>query len=413
MMSTLPIPEDFLFPEYRDGTLANLPATVAALLDVPFEGLPQLRKPLWSPVKGRTKRIIVLLLDSLGWEIYRREWDKLEWLRSRLVVEDKISTVFPSTTVAALSSLSTGYAPAQHGLVGLRLFFPHFGVIGQTISFGPAYRREPGALIEAGLDPEKFLAVPSFNEQLAAAGIESHSFKGSHIVHSALSIMHERGVTKKYGFFSAADMVVLLRQVLEERADKSLYAKLYWPAIDSICHFRGPDHPAVGAELVTSLKILKTELLDQLSPEVKKDTIIIITGDHGHVTSPADRSIKVEDHPALEEMLLMRPAGEPRTVYLYARQGCQQAIVDYLNTHLNHALVAFPANQVLSSGAFGPRPHAKETARRIGDVVVLMRDGYTLLSRKEAAETDRFIGLHGGMTRKEMIVPWLLLPLGD
>lgn len=412
-MSTLPIPDNFLFPDYRGGSLANIPATAAALLEVPFEGLPPLRESLWAPVKGRASRIIVLLLDSLGWEIYRRERARLGWLRSKLVVEDRITTVFPSTTVSALSSLSTGYAPAQHGLVGLRLFFHHFGVIGQTISFGPAYSRNPGALIEAGLDPETFLAVPSFNEQLAAAGLESHSFKSSYIVHSALSRMHERGVTEQHGFHSATDMVVRLRQLLEDRAGQSLYAKLYWPAIDTICHFRGPDHPAVGAELVNSLNILKEELLDQLSPAARKDTVIMITGDHGHVAAPADRIIKVEDHPALDEMLLMRPAGEPRTVYLYGRQGCQKAIVDYLNSHLNRALIAFPSKQVLSSGAFGPRPHAKETARRIGDVVVLMRDGYTLLSRKEAAETSRFVGLHGGMTRKEMTVPWLLLPLGD
>jgi predicted AlkP superfamily pyrophosphatase or phosphodiesterase len=222
--------------------------------------------------------------------------------------------------------------------------------------------------------------------------------------------MHDRGITRQFGFHSQVDMLVQLRQLLEEGAGQPLYAALYWPAIDTICHFRGPDHPAVGAELMASLNLLKSEVLDQLSAAARKETAFIITGDHGHVATPPELAIPVQDHPVLEEMLLMRPAGEPRTAYLYARQGCQKAIVDYLNEHLSDALVAFPANQVLSSGLLGPKPHAPDVARRLGDVVVMMRKGYTLLSRKEAAETDRFIGLHGGMTIEEMEIPWLLLP---
>jgi hypothetical protein len=349
----------------------------------------------------------------MGWEIYRREREKLDWLTSSAAVEAKITTVFPSTTVAALSSIWTGFAPAQHGMAGLRLFFPDFGLLGQMIGFGPTFARFPGSMIDAGLDPRKFLAVPGFGEQLSAAGVASHSFKGNPIVNSALSIMHDRGVTQQHGYHSVTDMFVQLRHLLESTAGSRLYANAYWPAIDTICHFRGPDHPAVGAEVISSLNLLKSEVLDRLSPAARRDTVIMITGDHGHVNTPANMAIPVQEHPALDEMLLMRPAGEPRTAYLFARQGCQQAIIDYLNSHLSDALVAFSAGEALSSGLLGPMPHAPGVARRMGDVVVAMHDGYTLLSRKEAAETDRFLGLHGGMTATEMEIPWIVLPLNN
>ena len=410
-MIRLPLPDTFIPPDYLGRSLANIPATVATLLDAPFQGLPPLQEELWSPLAGQAKRVIVLLLDSLGWEIYRREREKLEWLTSAAVVEAKITTVFPSTTVAALSSIWTGFAPAQHGMVGLRLFFPDFGLLGQMIGFGPTFARFPGSMIDAGLDPRKFLAVPGFGEQLSAAGVASHSFKGNPIVHSALSIMHDRGVTLQHGYHSVTDMFVQLRQLLESTAGQRLYANAYWPAIDTICHFRGPDHPAVGAEVVSTLNLLKSELLDRLSPAARRDTVIMITGDHGHVNTPASMAIPVQEHPVLDEMLLMRPAGEPRTAYLFARQGCRQAIIDYLNSQLGDALVAFSTNEALSSGLLGPAPHAPDIARRIGDVVVAMHDGYTLLSRKEAAETDRFLGLHGGMTAAEMEIPWIALSL--
>jgi len=412
-MNRPPLPDSFVPPNYSGRSLANIPATVASLLDAPFQGLPPLQKELWSPLVGQAKRVIVLLLDSLGWEIYQREREKLEWLTSAAAVEAKITTVFPSTTVAALSSMWTGYAPAQHGMLGLRLFFPDFGLLAQMIGFGPTFAKFPGSMIDAGLDPLEFLAVPGFGEQLSAAGVSSHSFKGNPIVHSALSIMHDRGVTQQHGYHSVTDMFVQLRQLLESTAGSRLYANVYWPAIDTICHFRSPDHPAVGAEVVSTLNLLKSEVLDRLSPAARRDTVIIITGDHGHVNTPANMAIPVQEHPILDEMLLMRPAGEPRTAYLFARQGCAQAVIDYLNSTLSDALVAFSTGEALSSGLLGPAPHAPDIARRIGDVVVAMHDGYTLLSRKEAAESDRFIGLHGGMTAAEMEIPWIALSLNS
>jgi len=410
-MINIPLPDSFVTPDYSGRSLANIPATVASLLDTPFVGLPPLQRELWSPLAGHTRRVIVLLLDSLGWEIYHRERTKLAWLTASAAVTSKITTVFPSTTVAALSSIWTGYSPAQHGLIGLRLFFPDFGLLGQTISFGPTFARFPGSMIAAGLDPRDFLAVPGFAEQLTSNGIASHSFKANTIVHSALSRMHDRGVTQQHSYYSLSDMFVQLRQMLESTAGSRLYAYAYWPAVDTICHFRGPDHPSVGAEVVSSLNLLKSELMDHLSVDARRDTVILITGDHGHVKTPPEMAIPVQDHPVLDEMLLMRPAGEPRTAYLYARQGRQEAIIDYLNDNLSHALVAFSAEQALSTGLFGPNPHAPDISRRTGDVVVAMRDGYTLLSRKEAAETDRFLGLHGGLTAAEMEIPWIVLPL--
>ena len=74
-MITPPLPDSFVSPDYSGRSLANIPATVASLLDVPFQGLPPLQEELWSPIAGRAKRVIVLLLDSLGWEIFARERD--------------------------------------------------------------------------------------------------------------------------------------------------------------------------------------------------------------------------------------------------------------------------------------------------------------------------------------------------
>jgi len=406
-MINLNLNEEFVAPDYSGATIANIPATVASLLGAEFSGLPPLSTSLWKPLDGQVKRIVLLLLDSFGWYLLKQYESELEWLLSRADVRGKITSVFPSTTVAALSSLWTGYAPGQHGLVGLRLFFPGYAVLGQMIKFTPNFASFSDALVKAGTDPVKFLSVPGFGQQLARSGIESHAFKGHDIVDSALSKMHDRGVTHEHGFVTSADLFVQLREMLEKTAGTPLYAYAYWPAIDSLSHIHGPRHPAVGAELLAVIHQFKTELLDALSPAARRETAIFITGDHGQVLTSPDRFIEIDEEPGLKELLLMRPNGEPRTPYLFAKQGKKQALISYLQANYGHALQAWDSADVIKSGLLGPGEISDDAAQRLGDVVATMRDRYVMLTAKEVAKVTTFIGRHGGMTADEMEVPWL------
>lgn len=405
------LPDEFVPPDYLSGSIANIPATVASLLQVPFDGLPALREPLWRPFSGRIERVVVLLVDSLGWDFYLRSKPEIDWSSSHLEIETKITSVFPSTTVAALCSLWTGYAPAQHGLVGLRLFFPQEATLASMLRFSPTFASFPNSLIDAGIKPEAFLHVPGFAQSLASYGIKTHSFKGTHIAHSALSRMLDRGVEHIHGIVTATDLFVQLRDLLEETNGQSLYIHAYWSTVDTLCHAYGPQHPSVNAEIKSVFNLLKTEFLDRLSPRARKGTVLFITGDHGHVAAPAEQIINIDEDPTFNEMLLMRPAGEPRTPYLYARQGCQSTLLSYLKEEYPEELVAMPSVQALTNGLLGPKPHAPDIARRLGDVLATMRQNYNLLTGPEIDVPHLMKGRHGGMTAAEMEVPWLGIKL--
>ena len=59
------------------------------------------------------------LLDGLGWN--QLEQHRADCPSSSAMTGGPITTVIPSTTAAALTSLATGMAPAQHGIVGFRM----------------------------------------------------------------------------------------------------------------------------------------------------------------------------------------------------------------------------------------------------------------------------------------------------
>ena len=406
---SMELPGEFTRPLYKNGSIANIPATVASLLDVPFAGLGALRGELWQPLAGGVKRVVVLVVDAMGWNLLEKERPFLTPFLNRAHITGQLTSVFPSTTVAALSSIWTGAAPAQHGLVGLRMFFPEYATVGQMLKLSPALGTYPDALVKAGLDPKTFLHTLGVGEQLAEAGVATHAYKGRHIVESALSRMHGRGVAGNHGVISFADMLVQMRELLESERETPLYLNGYWSPVDSLSHAYGWTGTAVSAELHTILYQIETQFINALSPEARKGTLLFITADHGQVVTPPEKKIFVEDHPQLQEMLLMRPFGEPRVVYLYVKQGKVETAVDYINTHLSHAMIAWRTDQALAAGLLGAKPHAPQSASRMGDIMVTMRDDYALLPERPDKDKKpfEFRGRHGGMTQAEMTVPWL------
>jgi len=408
MNTNLTLPDEFLPPNYADGSIANIPATVAGLLGVPFAGLPPLRPEIWQPLGGDVRRVVLLILDSLGWQMVERERPSFtNLMEGKTAVLNPITSIFPSTTVAALSSFWTGVGPAQHGLLGLRLFTPEYSTITQFIHFTPDFGRYPDALIEAGMKPEEFLDAPGVAEQLLVGGVPTYRFKGYDLINSALSKMHGRGVTENYSAITPADMFVQMRQFMEARAGETMFVSAYWPTIDTLMHRHGWDHAVVTAEMHALFRQLKDEFLDALSAEACAGTVFLLAADHGQTICPPAHYIKLSDHPELENMLLMQPAGEPRVLYFYARQGRQQDVMRYLREHFGHAMLVLTGEEALAAGMMGPQPHSSHAALRVGDVVGIMRHDYAFVTENDLAYADRLLGRHGGMTRLEMSVPFL------
>ena len=100
-----------LLPDYGGACITNI---VPVLLE---PGQPW---PTWFPaVAEDADQVVLLVLDGLGWtqfEARRRFAPTLAGLEG-----GSISTVAPSTTAAALTSITTGLAPGAHGVIGYRM----------------------------------------------------------------------------------------------------------------------------------------------------------------------------------------------------------------------------------------------------------------------------------------------------
>jgi hypothetical protein len=104
----------------------------------------------------------------------------------------------------------------------------------------------------------------------------------------------------------------------------------------------------------------------------------------------------------------MRPSGEARLPFLYARQGRVAAVRRYVREHLDHAFVVLDSAQALEAGLFGPDTWTPETEARLGDLILVSRCDHILYDRDD--ELD-LLGLHGGLSAEEMLVPFMITRL--
>jgi hypothetical protein len=406
---------EFILPNYEALSIVNLPATTAALLGVPLAGAPPLPRDVWGPFAGGVRCVVQVVIDALGYYRLRRLMDagpdmpfhRLLRRGGQLI---PLTSVCPSTTTTALSSLWTGRTPAEHGMLGTRLFLRDQGLQANMIHFKPVNFERSNALLEEGMKPAEFLPLPGMAEGLAEEGIETHVFINQQFIQGGLSDIFFRGAKKLHGFVpgSGADLWITLRRFLEERAAQRLFVSVYWGLIDSIGHRRGPSSPVIDAEVRGWTALMEGEFLNPLSPAAAAGTVLTLLADHGQVDTPPDKAVRLDHHPELLQRLLMKPLAERRLSYLFVRQGRVQEVRRYLRESLGHTFVTLDSAQALEAGLFGPGQPAPETPARLGDLILVSRQDHILYDEDEETDT---LGRHGGLSPEEMLVPCLLVRL--
>ncbi len=406
------IPEPFVVPKYGGLSVGNVPATAGALLGADVGPLPALEPRLWQSLEsGGVDRLLLLLVDAVGWERLQRVHDS-DWralLGSADGVFEPITSIFPSTTSATLTTLWTGAPPAVHGIAGYTMWVRELGVAVNTITFKPANKWLRGDLLEAfgGRVTTKTRTLP---EQLAGHGIESHLVLPASVLKSGLTAIQAQGATSVLGYVGLADCMTAVRDLLNGLARRRAFVGVYWPIFDDLSHLRGPDPHHWDAEWRALTWAVGTELVPRLDSAARQRTVAAITADHGQHALDKERFVSLSDHPLLADSLVAPPTGDARAPYLHVSDGLRERARQYIEDHLGEHFAVLDSEEALAAGLWGPGEPRPEVRSRFGDLVLLGREGAALLP---PSGEMKMRGSHGSLLREEAIVPWLAWRLGD
>jgi predicted AlkP superfamily pyrophosphatase or phosphodiesterase len=414
-LKDLPKNEGEIHPNYQGYSIANLPASILGWLGVP----PLLENPLAEEILGVHKKsykhIIFLLVDGLKLEFFRRflrEALKMDLHKDWKHIMEKaqlfpLSSISPSTTSAALTTLWTGRLPSEHGIIGYELFLKEFGFTANMIFHSVAsFIGDTGTIYRAGFDPDTFLPVPTLGPILSKHGVKSFAFQHSSISSSGLSQMLLKGV-KSVAFDSSEDLWKSVEHVHAENMGQATYAYIYWGGLDTLSHHSGPDAPQLYDEWLRFAKSL-AGFLNRISMMELDDTLFILTADHGQIATEVLEEYDLHNHPEFTRHLVMMPTGESRLPYLFVKNGHEALVSDYLKEHWSGQFSMLPSSKVLEAGLLGPANSHISTIDRMGSHIVFPKNNaYWWWVNKE----NHLYGRHGGISRDEMLVPLFTLEL--
>lgn len=376
-------------PDYHGGSIVNLMAS----LQVGLEGAAHAYKPLRLLSSERVasrRQVLLLVLDGLGLN-YLRAHPAAACLNAHLL--GAMTSVYPPTTAAAITTFLTGDAPQQHGLTGWHMYFRE---LGSVLSILPGQARYGGVgLSEAGIDVSALLGHTPFSDRI---GVDAYTVSPAYIAKSDFNTAH-LGKSKLFSYRNMDELFAQLVTILSTEKRKFVYA--YWPELDTLGHQAGIWSVAVRNHLLALDRTFQG-LLEQLKGT---DTLVLVCADHGQIdTTPRDR-LRLDDHPELADTLVLPFCGESRSVYCYLRPGCEGAFEDYVKLYLTGKARSYSSADALASQWFGlgePHPRLRQ---RIGDRVLLMQKNFVLKDWLAQEHHYDLIGVHGGLSSDELYVP--------
>jgi len=405
-----PLPPDagWVTPCFDGYSIANLPATIAHLLGCDLPGaLGALPRPIWEGWLPGLRRVVLVILDGLGYGMLTRmQAAGYAACFSAVAAAGKLlplTSVFPSTTAAALVSLFTGHPPASHGWLAYELLLRNLGIVGNALLLTPVWSREQDLLLGWGLKPEGLVPAPTLAQRLAQEGIGSRSVLATHFQSSGFSRMLYRGMAEVRGHRHASDFWLHLRHMLAETRGSRSFLTAYWGGLDTVGHAYGPDTDLWQAEFRTVEHLLAQEFLRRIPAVDREGTLLLITADHGQISVPESHVLTADEVPELRRCLLLPLSGESRAAFLHPVAGQIDVLRAFLAREYASQLAVFDSEALLQAGLLG-RPVSEETRARAGELIVLARsDGALQRSRPRTP----LLGRHGGLTAEEMMVPLL------
>ncbi len=398
-------------PNYTGRSLLNLPASLDRWLGLEPGPHAPLDLPGLNSLASGAQQVVVCLVDALPFARFNA-WlhDPGAALQPYLpdALLAPLTSVVPSTTSAALTTVWTGRSPAEHGVLGYELLLREYGMVVNMITLAPAaFEAQRGLLERAGVRAPSLLPVSTLGTRLARGGVEPHAFIGNALRGSGLSRMHYAD-TELHGFGSPADLWQSVRQLVERPPQGRRFVWAYYSGVDALAHIYGPGSELVRVEFDFFLRALSDLFLQPLSHGPSRDVLLLVLSDHGQVATTPQPHFHLGQHPGLSRRLHLRPTGEARLPYLHLRPDQAEAAEEYIERTWPGAFTIVDSAHALGSGLFGPGKPCDQAAGRLGDRILISRGSNYLWW---ADKPDALLGRHGSLTEEEMIVPFLALRL--
>lgn len=331
--------------------------------------------PTWMPAAiTEADQVVLLVLDGLGWDQLQARREIAPTIAA--LQGGPITTVAPTTTATALSSIATGLTPGEHGLIGYRIAIG--GEIMNVLRWAVDGENRRRSNV-----PSEIQRFPAF------MGEPIPVVTPAELIGSAFSEGHLRGSTG-VGYRLPSSMCIETARLLGE-GERFVYA--YYAGIDKIAHERG--FGEFYDEELKAADRLVGDMLDRLPA----GAALLVTADHGQVHVGGN----IIEPTADLLRLVAQQSGEGRFRWLHAHRGGSDDLLAAATEEFSDTGWVRSREELIADGWFGPTV-APQVAQRLGDVAILAREPVSYHDPDDSGPFE-LVCRHGSMTSAEVYVP--------
>ena len=322
------------------------------------------------------KNIVMILFDGMGNNILEKMLDKDSFLIKNKI--KKISSVFPATTVAATTSITTGLNPVETGMLGWDMYYKDIDKV-ITVFLNSTKEDNDKVLEEAIEFKKKHMITKTIVNEINDAGN-----------YTAYTVSPFDGIN----YNSIDEMFDIIENKCNENGKKYIYAYNVEP--DNTMHVIGSDKEEVK-DIIKDIN-KRVELLSNKLD----DTLIIVVADHGHINVD---NLFIKDYPDIEECLLMNTSLESRAVNFFIKNDKKEQFVKLFNKYFSKYFDLYDKEDIINSKLFGDGEENDIFRSAIGDYIGIAKSNKTLLYNGGSILKSQ----HAGYTDDEIYVPLILV----
>lgn len=352
---------DFLslsVPDY-DCCIVNVSSTILHYFGAPanHNAIPQLLDKL---KKGNYKKIVLFVFDGMG--SYNIDVNLNNSFLQNYKMMD-ISSVFPPTTVAALSSIDSESYPSEHGRLGWTRWFDKEQTLENGFTIGLTNKYYPYISIEKIL-------------------------KKSNVKNTSVSPF------AKYKRYTLDDITNCVIKLCNKSNNKFIYA--YFNEPDAITHKKG------CADLKTQSMLEKIDnSMRYLQESLPDDVAVIVTADHGLIDIKSQQFI--DEYPSITECLAAPPSIEPTSISFRVKSGKNEQFVSEFKKHIV-GFKLMTKQEAIDNNLFGKTSNIDKLSHALGDYLAVSIGENVLWFDR----VHEFVAVHGGLHKGELQVPLIL-----
>ena len=337
------------------------------------------------------KNVIFLILDGLGEQILNKI--SLDGILNKNRI-DCVTSVYPSTTTAALTTYYSGCPPYETGWIAWSQYFKEYGRALDMFSHKESYMGE--TLKKPLIDVYKTIVnYESIFDKIekSSPDVKAYEIEPDYA---------ERRAKRSLKANNIDELIMYINDLCTMPDRKFILA--YSDNPDGLLHKYG-----TTSEEVKNFVKETEEKIEKMVKDFDNDTILIISADHGH--KDIDKAYSLNDFPEIRECLIMPESLESRSLTFWVKEDMKDVFVQRFNRIFKDEFWLMTKDEFLNKYHFlgyGDKHYKIEDF--LGNYMALSVAGSIIRIETFLAEGKPVKkSTHCGLTKDEMEVPVIVM----